>query len=122
MGIKLLRYIPTILWFAGILVASFMPSSHISSKLYLFPHQDKVVHGCMYLGLAFLFLLNSRNIFSITTKFLIVSVLVIGAISGLIEILQPILSTRTADFADFIANTIGAFIGGGIVFWYIRKK
>lgn len=122
MGVKIYRYIPTFLWVTGILVASFMPSSHISPSLYLFPHQDKVVHACMYFGLAFLFLLNSRHSFKITTIFFIISILSICAMSGLIEILQPILSSRTADIADFVANSIGALVGGGIVFHWIKSK
>ncbi|MBP5724171.1 MAG: VanZ family protein [Bacteroidales bacterium] len=121
MGIKILRYTPTILWFTGILVASFISSSHISPKLYLFPHQDKVIHACMYLGLAFLFLCNSRHFFPLTLKFIVISVVVICIISGTIEILQPILSNRSNDMFDLVANSTGAILAGGIVYGARRK-
>lgn len=76
----------------------------------------------MYFGLAFLFLWNSRNFFVITFKFFIITVIAVSALSGAIEILQPILSSRTADFADFVANSLGALLGGSIIFYYLRKK
>lgn len=121
MGIKLLRYTPTVLWFVGILVASFMSSSHISVKLYLFPHQDKLIHACMYFGLAFLFLCNSRHFFQLSLAFISISVAIICTLSGIIEILQPILSNRTNDVLDFVANGTGAILAGAIVF-ALRKR
>ncbi len=117
MGIKLLRYIPTILWFAAILFASFMPSQHIKTSWLLFPQEDKVIHICMYLGLSALFLINSRHFFTLTTKRIILTIAIACIISGAIELLQPIISNRTCDLDDFIANSIGAIIGG-----FIGKK
>lgn len=121
MGIKLFRYTPTILWFIGILVVSFMSSNHISAKLYLFPHQDKVVHACMYFGLAFLFLCNSRHFFTITTAFTCITIFAICLTSGVIEFLQPIVSNRTSDVLDFIANSTGAILAGVIVRTIVLK-
>ena len=55
MGIKILRYTPTVLWFGAILFASFMPSQHLRQEWFLFPNEDKVIHAIMYFGLALLF-------------------------------------------------------------------
>ena len=120
MGIKILRYTPTVLWFGGILFASFMPSQHLRQEWFLFPNEDKVIHAIMYFGLAFLFLLNSRQTFSLTRRFITISVVSICLIGGLIELLQPILSNRTCDFPDFIANSTGAILAGAVV-WILGK-
>ena len=109
---KFLRYTPTILWLAAILFASFMPSQHIKTSWLLFPNEDKVIHICMYLGLSALFLINSRHFFAITTKKVIITIVAICILSGAIEVLQPILSNRTCDLDDFIANSFGAILGG----------
>ena len=122
MGIKFLRYIPTILWFAAILVASFMPSQHLSPQLMLFPHQDKVIHFAMYFGLAFLFLYDTRKSKELSSVFIIVSVISIACLSGLIEYLQPILSNRSKDGFDLFANGTGAVIAGlAIKLWFCKK-
>ena len=115
MGIKILRYTPTVLWFGAILFASFMPSQHLRHEWFLFPNEDKVIHAIMYFGLALLFLLNSRKSFSLTKRFIIISVVSICFIGGVIELLQPILSNRTCDFPDFVANSTGAVLAGGVV-------
>ena len=113
MGIKILRYTPTVLWFGAILFASFMPSQHLRQEWFLFPNEDKVIH-------ALLFLLNSRKSFSLTKRFIIISVISICLIGGVIELLQPILSNRTCDFPDFVANSTGAVLAGGVV-WILGK-
>lgn len=115
MGIKFLRYLPTILWLAAILVASFMPSQHLSPQLMLFPHQDKVIHFVMYFGLAFLFLYDTRKSKTLTNVFIIVSVVCVACLSGLIEYLQPILSNRSKDGFDLFANATGAAVAGLIM-------
>ncbi|MCQ2608107.1 MAG: VanZ family protein [Bacteroidales bacterium] len=117
MGIKFLRYCPTILWLAAILFASFMPSQHIKTSWLLFPQEDKVIHICMYLGLAALFLINSRHFFVVTLRRTLLTIGVICILSGAIELLQPVLSNRTCDLDDFFANSLGAIIGG-----FIGKK
>ena len=76
----------------------------------------------MYFGLVFLFLLNSRKTFSLTRRFIIISVISICLIGGVIELLQPVLSNRTCDLSDFVANSTGALLAGGIVWILGRKK
>ena len=123
MGIKLLRFAPTILWLTAILVASFMPSQHLSPKLMLFPNQDKVIHFIMYFGLTFLFLYDARKSRKLSNTFIIVSVLSIACLSGLIEFLQPILSNRSKDGYDFFANGTGAAMAGLIIkFLFCRNQ
>lgn len=111
MGIRLKQYILSIIWFCGILLASFMPSQRIPTGFTFFPNEDKVIHACMYLGLAFLFLFNSRKTMAVSFSKILLVVVVVSLIGGAIELLQPI-AQRTTDCIDFIANCTGAVIGG----------
>ena len=111
MGIRLKQYLLTIIWFAGVLFASFMPSQSIPTGFTFFPNEDKVIHAYMYLGLAFLFLFNSRKTMIVTPSNILFVVIIVSIISGVIELLQPIVD-RTCDSIDFIANGTGAVIGG----------
>ena len=121
MGIKIIKFIPSIIWGALILVASFMPSHHIRDSWFLFENEDKVIHACMYFGLAILLLHNSRHFVTYTIRYILILTLCVAAFGGLIEILQPILSTRTADFNDFVANSCGAIIAA-LLFYYCLKR
>lgn len=122
MGIKIVRYIPTILWLVAILVASFMPSQHLSPQLMLFPHQDKVIHFAMYFGLAFLFLYDTKKSQNLSNVFIIVSIVCITCLSGLVEYLQPILSNRSKDGFDLFANGTGAIVAGSIIKLFFCKN
>ena len=118
MGIKLCRFLPFFLWFIAILVASFMPSQHIRSSWFLFPNEDKLIHFCMYFGLSFLFVWAYTKEKKISVTFLLIVALIASLFSGCIEVLQPILSNRTSDISDFIANSFGALFGS---FFFILK-
>lgn len=74
-----------------------------------FENSDKLVHGFMFFGLAFLFqfLKEHRLLKSILVPFLI---------SFLIEILQGIMPYgRTFDWFDLLANTIGILLAVGLI-------
>jgi VanZ family protein len=80
------------------LIASFYPQAHTTASV---EHLDKLLHFATYLIATYyhLWLYPNRN------KYLLCfSMLVFG---GLIEILQPILSNRTAEWIDLLANLIG---------------
>ena len=111
MGIRLKQYLLTIIWFCGVLFASFMPSQNIPTGFTFFPNEDKVIHACMYLGLAFLFLFNSRKTMAVSFPKILLVVVVVSLIGGAIELLQPI-AERTCDSIDFLANCTGAVVGG----------
>lgn len=111
---SILNYWQTFIWFTGILYLSFAPKDTFDVSLYLFKYQDKVIHLCLYVGLAFLFLRNTKTSYQVTNKIIISTFFTIVCISGLIEILQPILSNRTKEFLDLVANSIGAILGIGL--------
>lgn len=119
MGIKLCRFLPFSLWLVAILVASFMPSQHIRSSWFLFPNEDKLIHFCMYFGLSFLFVWAYIKEKKASIAFLLIVALIVSLFSGVIEILQPILSNRTSDISDFIANSLGALFGS---FIFVLKR
>jgi glycopeptide antibiotics resistance protein len=115
-----LQYWQSLLWFVGILYGSFAPKQTLDQRLFLFENQDKVVHGFMYLGFIFLCLNNTKKAHQITTKMYALFFVGIAALSLSIEFLQPILSNRTCDMMDFLANLIGAIIG--LLSFYISFK
>lgn len=97
-----------------------MPSHHIRSEWFLFPHEDKVIHAILYCIFAALFLFDSKRFYNLTASYILIAVGIICFIGAAIEILQPIVSTRTADFSDFIANSLGAALAGVFFYYYIR--
>lgn len=104
------RYLFPLIWFGLIVYASLSPSEKIP-KLILFPHFDKVVHFCIYLGLSFLLvpaLLRHKNYLKAY-----VGAAIFSAICGIIfELLQTYAtSSRSGSLADELANTLGAVTG-----------
>ena len=79
-----------------------------------FENADKLVHGCMFFGLAFLFqFLKERSIIKL--------ILIPFLISFLIEILQGIMPFgRTFDWFDLLANSVGILLAVGL-FQSIKK-
>lgn len=75
---------------------------------------DKLVHFCMYFGLAFVtgttyvLLKNGKIIFLRLLFFAFLLPVIYG---GIIELLQGQYFNRSAEWGDFFANTIGAFVG-----------
>ena len=81
-------------------------------EFYLFEGADKLVHGCMYLGLVWIGCFDIYRVSKFTAPKLIL--LVCGAIvwGGLMELLQGAMSMgRSADWYDFLANSCGAILG-----------
>lgn len=120
---KLKSFIPTLIWLIIIVVLSGYPGRDLPKAP--FDEFDKLVHLAIYAILSFLsvlgfskqshsFLLNSKlqNFFSISFS------IVIG---GVIELLQEyVFINRYGDWYDFIANSLGAFLGV-IGFYFMRK-
>ena len=81
-----------------------------------FPHSDKLVHMCMFFGLAILYANLKKH--KLVRMFL-VPVL----ISFLIEILQGIMPYgRTFDWLDLLANSIGVILAIAIVIGIKKAK
>ncbi|MBQ0147695.1 MAG: VanZ family protein [Flavobacteriaceae bacterium] len=101
---------------ASVLYATLMPGSNLKSmdhigfsNLLKFDNSDKVVHACMFFGLAFLI----QFTFKLSVKKYI---LIPFLISFMIEILQGIMPYgRTFDWYDLLANTFGILLATGLV-------
>lgn len=86
----------------------------------LFPGADKVVHGLMFFAIAFSLHFDisrkGKRKFFIT----LVNIIAVSLFGGLIEIFQDAMGVgRSADFYDFIADTIGAAFGVAAAIWYL---
>ena len=71
-------------------------------------NKDKIVHFLFYFIFVLLWNLSQHK----KTTIKIISILIVAIFYGaIIEILQGFTATRTADFFDFFANTLGAVLG-----------
>ncbi|WP_052345498.1 VanZ family protein [Alkaliflexus imshenetskii] len=114
---SIFRYKLTITVGAFILILSLIQSSNVpSSNFWDFRGSDKIVHFLMYFSLSFVlfFERNRTRIWKQTDlkpKNNIWHILALIATGGIIEILQPLLSNRSCEYFDFIANTLGVLAG-----------
>lgn len=78
----------------------------------MFPHIDKAAHFLMYFIFAALLIHDAQHYSKIHLKYsriILISVLVVIAWGGILEILQGIPHLhRSRDFFDFLANAAGA--------------
>lgn len=82
---------------------------------------DKIVHSLFYLFFVILWGLVKRQNDS-NRKYYLFVFLVAMSYGLIIEVLQEILTnTRQADFYDFLANTMGAFVGLIVLLYYKNK-
>ena len=101
---------------ALVLYLTLMPGSQLKtidkaglSELLNFENSDKLVHCCMFFGLAV--------VYQFSQKYSVVKAILIPfLISFLIEILQGIMPFgRTFDWWDLVANTTGILIAVGLI-------
>jgi VanZ family protein len=108
-----------------IFILSALPGSTFKEvNISLIPFQDKFVHLSFYLGLSFILLLDYYyfNHYKITNNKVIILLFFFTILyGGIIELLQGILfKERSAEWLDFIANSIGSIIGT-IIFFILKK-
>ena len=109
---RFLAFVPTIIVLVVITYLSLAKNPVHSQEFYIFEGADKLVHGCMYLGLVWIGCFDIYRVSKFTAPKLIL--LVCGAIvwGGLMELLQGAMSMgRSADWYDFLANGCGAILG-----------
>ena len=94
-----MAFVPTIIVLVVITYLSLAKNPVHSQEFYLFEGADKLVHGCMYLGLVWIGCFDIYRVSKFTAPKLIL--LVCGAIS----------MGRSADWYDFLANSCGAILG-----------
>ena len=119
--------IPGILCGIVILILTGLPGS-------VFPHTkpllgfDKVVHVLMYATFAFLCICGYRKQFvangkTYRTKALRLATIISILYGGITELMQEYLvPSRTGDWYDFLADTIGTLLGISIFGLFFRKK
>ncbi len=99
-----------LLYLAALTVASLLPASSLPAGIPLFPGADKIIHILMYAGLAGLLQWTLAG--KCRTHLQLVILLLIASAYGLlIEVLQHTLTTRSFEWADAAANTLGAIAG-----------
>ncbi len=96
-----------------------VPDPLQGEHIHLFPHSDKVVHFIMFATLAGALLFDRcRSRRCCPRPGMAIIAAVISAVAGgLVEILQHLMDMgRSADWLDFIADTLGAVAGAWVVY------
>lgn len=90
------------------------------------PYADKIVHFTFYLVFSILGCLlvreRTKGLWSMgkATRVIVVLAISYGIV---IEVLQYTLTEdRMAEFGDVVANTLGAFVGIGLIRWFFSKE
>lgn len=91
------------IWLVAIAIATLAPAQHLP----LVPGSDKLHHLVAYGGLMFLATLPERSL-PVLLALLVLAI----AFGGAVELIQPYIN-RWGEWADFVANSVGAFIGCG---------
>lgn len=115
------KNIYTIAWAIFILVLSFMPTDSFPKQEHDFA--DDIVHFGFYAVLSFFLLrglVQQYQYPKLRLRANQIAIIASTSFGGLIEIFQPIISDRFADYWDFLANFIGC-IGGVFFYRYIIK-
>lgn len=121
---------------AAILYLSLASGSGLPQTNLHIPNGDKLVHICMYFGLALVLTgdlhravcaQQGKIVRSLTFRWLYV-LLAFGlpiAYGGCIELIQPFFPPRTAEWLDFVSDAAGAvfgFVAGDKIFPAILRK
>jgi len=123
MKIKLIQFIPAIIWFVIANILFFMPGQDLPASPFLEAiHFDKWVHIGIFSGLVFLtaypFVKAQRS-----TKKLLLKISILFIIYGVsVEFIQKYFaSERSFDITDMMADTVGCCFGYLAAIWLIKK-
>lgn len=123
MGKFVTTYWKTILCSICILILSIAPFSSRGMKP--IPNLDKVIHTIMYLVFTLILVYDFRkNHSTMQIRTLAIVILLPILYGGIMEVFQGIFTTnRYADIFDFLANSVGVFIGLIISYtvYYFRR-
>jgi VanZ family protein len=119
--LTLRRWLPPLVWMAGILTATSLPKSVIPDVR--FPYADKALHFTMYAGLAFL-IARAMDSPPRTTlaRVLIAGFLSAVAIGALDEWHQTYIQGRSTELADWLADSAGGLTGATAWTLFSRQK
>jgi len=116
------KWVPAILWGLFISWATLKPSTYSNFNIPAWAtslHLDKWVHFGFWFIWTWLFLKKVNP----TGFYICISVVFFSAYGGLIEFLQDFMNLgRTADFWDWIADTLGALIAVANMYFFKSKK
>lgn len=111
------------LWLSIVIIASFVPEPKYYVrqliknllKILVKPDMDKNVHFVFYFLMIFFFMMAYKN-----SKIRVLIFLGVVFISGIIEIIQPIIthSSRKSDINDFMFNVAGCTLGYALAISY----
>lgn len=112
---KILRFIPpyqlTLAVVVIILYLTLLPKPFGEEELPLFPGVDKLVHCCMFGGLAFTYIFERKQMGKkLDMKQALTACLIVTIFGIAVEFAQSAMAVgRSGDLADGIADAIGAF-------------
>ncbi len=107
------------IWLVGVTVASLLPSSSLDVGFTVPLGADKGIHSLMYMILMWLApsaLRRANHSPNYRTLLGVAACIVLYSL--LLEVLQPLISARTFEWADILANTAGVL--GGLLLWHRR--
>lgn len=104
-----------VLWTILIIIGTLMPNLSLPNSFITWT--DKVIHGVIFMIWGILFLLAFRKHARKILPFWAWGV----SFGFLDEILQSLVSNRTTDFWDFIADIVGLIIAYGIYYGILKK-
>lgn len=113
---KILYFWKPLLWLAIICYLLFIPANDLPTGLFFrIPHFDKIVHFSLFFVFC-LFMLRPLKRLNLNHYLIAPSISIIS--SGMLEFIQHTLSnSRSSNFYDFIANSIG--IVSAVLFFYL---
>lgn len=113
---KIFYFWKPLLWLAIICYLLFIPANDLPTGLFFrIPHFDKIVHFSLFFVFC-LFMLRPLKRLNLNHYLIAPSISIIS--SGMLEFIQHTLSnSRSSDFYDFIANSIG--ICSAVLFFYL---
>lgn len=121
--LKKWAFVPTLLVLMAITYLSLAEDPVHAREMHLFEGADKLVHGCMYLGLV---VVGCYDMYRVglrpTGTSCLLWCVVAVAWGGLMELLQGALTVgRSADWFDFLANSCGALVGLVLCLWVLPR-
>lgn len=114
-------YLPLLFYWLILLTLTSLPGKELPKAL---EFNDKLEHliGYTILSLLIALALHFQTKFPVISKnFFLATVLIIAIYAGLDEIHQLFIPNRSCDFFDWLADMLGAILGGSISYFFVRK-
>jgi VanZ family protein len=119
---KLPKYSLSIITFTVILILCWLPASSIQEpKWFHIPNADKIIHFILFFVWAFCLTIDFSSKYKSGYKLTLFILAVSAATAILTECLQPVLSNRTSDLSDGLADMAGSLCLC-LVYLQTRKK